>query len=66
MSLDTAPARDELTLITAGKEASAALRRLKAHPAVSPAIAKQGMAPEDYLGRLVTAAAVAATDSTDV
>jgi len=57
MSADLGPARDELTLITGGPEAAAALRRLKAHPAVAPALTKQGMSPDSYLGRLVTAAA---------
>lgn len=55
--VDTAPARDVLTLVTGGEGASAALKRLRESPVVASLLAQQGVHAEDFFGRLVTAAA---------
>lgn len=57
MTVDTAPARDFLTLITGGKEPGAALRRFKASPVVTAALLHNGLVPDDTFGRLASAAA---------
>lgn len=55
-SIDTEPARDILTLLSGGDGAPAALRRLKASVAARAALKGDGTNPEDFFGRLVTAA----------
>jgi hypothetical protein len=55
--VDPAPARDILALVTGGPEAPATLRRLKEYPSIRLAIAKEGLSPDDYFGRLVAAVA---------
>lgn len=57
MSVDVAPARDVLTLLGGGAEASAALRRLRASRSFAVASSREGRNPEDVLGRLVSVAA---------
>ncbi len=55
-AIDTAPARDILTLLAGGDEAPAALRRLKASAAARAALRAEETSAEDFFGRLVTAA----------
>lgn len=56
VSIDTEPARDILTLLSGGDGAPAALRRLKASASARAALTAEGTSPEDFFGRLVTAA----------
>ncbi len=56
-TIDTAPARDVLSLLTGAPEPTAALRRLKASPHATQAIRAQNISPEDYYGKLVSAIA---------
>ena len=55
-AIDTAPARDILTLLTGGEGAAAALRRLKASVPARVALKAGDTNAEDFFGRLVTAA----------
>ena len=56
VAIDTEPARDILTLLSGGDGAPAALRRLKASASARVALTAEGTNPEDFFGRLVTAA----------
>lgn len=57
MSVDTAAARDVLTLATGGEGAAAAIRRLRASRPVGLALARDGGDAEQFFGRLVATAA---------
>ncbi len=56
-TIDAAPARDVLGLLTGAPEPTAALRRLKASSHATLAIRAQNLSPDDYYGRLVAAVA---------
>ena len=56
LSIDTEPARDILTLLSGSDGAPAALRRLKASAPARVALKAEGTNPDDFFGRLVTAA----------
>lgn len=56
VSIETEPARDILTLLSGGDGAPAALRRLKASAPARIALKAEGTNPDDFFGRLVTAA----------
>jgi hypothetical protein len=56
-TIDTAPARDVLRLLTGAPEPTAALRRLKASAHATDAIRAQNLSPDDYYGKLVAAIA---------
>ena len=56
VSIDTEPARDILTLLSGGDGAPAALRRLKASTSARVALKAEETKPDDFFGRLVTAA----------
>ena len=57
VSIDTAPSRDVLTLLSAEAGAPAALRRLRASTAVRAVAKSESVGLEDLFGRLVAAAA---------
>lgn len=56
-TIDAAPARDVLRLLTGAPEPTAALRRLKASVHAVQAIRAQELSPDDYYGKLVSAVA---------
>ncbi len=56
LAVDTAPARDILTLLAGGAGAPAALRRLRASASVRAACRSENLSTEDFFGRLVAAA----------
>ncbi len=56
-TIDAAPARDVLGLLTGAPEPTAALRRLKASVHATEAIRAQGLSPDDYYGKLVASIA---------
>lgn len=56
VSIEMEPARDILTLLSGGDGAPAALRRLKASAPARIALKAEGTNPDDFFGRLVTAA----------
>ncbi len=56
-TIDAAPARDVLRLLTGAPEPTAALRRLKASVHATDAIRAQGLSPDDYYGKLVSSIA---------
>jgi hypothetical protein len=56
-TIDAAPARDVLRLLTGAPEPTAALRRLKASGRATQAIRAQNLSPDDYYGKLVSAVA---------
>jgi hypothetical protein len=54
-SVDTAPARDLLLLITHAPDGPGALRRLRAVKPIAAALAKEGLSTDDFFGRIVSA-----------
>lgn len=56
-TIDTAPARDVLGLLTGAPGPTAALRRLKASAHATQAIRAQDLSTDDYYGKLVSAIA---------
>ncbi len=56
-TIDTAPARDVLRLLTGAPSPTAALRRLKASVHATEAIRAQELSPDDYYGKLVASIA---------
>jgi hypothetical protein len=56
-TIDAAPARDVLRLLTGAPEPTAALRRLKASSHATQAIRAQNLSPDDYYGKLVSSIA---------
>jgi hypothetical protein len=53
-TVDTAPARDVLALLSGAPDAPATLRRLKASTHAAAAIRAEGLSPDDFYGRLVS------------
>ncbi|HKC25178.1 MAG TPA: hypothetical protein VKF32_10575 [Thermoanaerobaculia bacterium] len=53
MSIDEAPARDLLALLTGAPDAPGTLRRLKGYRSVDLALSLEGLSPDDFFGRLV-------------
>lgn len=56
-TIDTAPARDVLALLSGAPDAPATLRRLKASTNAAAAIRAEGLSPDDFFGRLVSTVA---------
>lgn len=56
-TIDTAPARDVLALLSGAPNAPATLRRLKASTHAAAAIRAEGLSPDDFYGRLVSTVA---------
>jgi hypothetical protein len=56
-TIDTAPARDVLALLTGAPDAPASLRRLKGSAHATAAIRAEGLSPDDFYGRLVSTVA---------
>lgn len=55
--VDTLPARGVLALLGGGAHPTATLRELKASPTLARVLALEGLAPDDFFGRLVANAA---------
>ena len=53
-TIDTAPARDVLALLSGAPDATATLRRLRASANATAAIRAEGLSPDDFYGRLVS------------
>lgn len=53
-TIDTGPARDVLALLSGAPDAPATLRHLRASVNATAAIRAEGLAPEDFYGRLVS------------
>jgi len=56
-TIDTAPARDVIALLSGAPDAPATLRRLRASANATAAIRAEGLSPDDFYGRLVATVA---------
>ena len=52
-TIDTAPARDVIALLSGAPDAPATLRRLRASANATAAVRAEGLSPDDFYGRLV-------------